>query len=176
MRNPSIGRRPRLVIAAGLLALALAAPGAVSADTTGGPPPIGPAASHDATISIDSITVTGKVLATVTISYTCQPFQTYDWMTGETTETTVGHLEGGGVTTLQAQGKTLDWGEFGLFANLATCDGSTVNTATAPVTAMVTPWKNGAAVVGASVYICDVNCSDADSAATGPVTVKLTNR
>ena len=80
----SLGRRARLGILIGALGLVLAMPAAVSADTTGGPPSIGPATSHDATIAITSITVTGKVLATVKIAYVCQPFQTYDWQTGET--------------------------------------------------------------------------------------------
>jgi hypothetical protein len=176
MLKKFVGRRISFAVIVGALALAVALPGTVSADTTGGPPPIGPAGSHDATLALTSITVTGKVIATVTVSYTCQPFQTYDWETGQTTETTAGRLEGGGATVVQAQGRTLDWGDFGLFGNAAICDGSTVNTATAPVTATVSPWKNGTAVVGASVYICDVQCSDSDYASTGPLTVRLSNR
>lgn len=174
MRNPSIGRRPRLVIAAGLLALALAAPSAVSADTTGAPS-IPPAISHDATIQVTSVSVTAKVIATVSLSFTCQPLQSYDWETGQTIETTVGRVEGGGATIIQAQGRTLDWGTGEVFGGSAVCDGTTVNTASTPVTAAVSPWKNGAAVVGAYISVCDEQCSDSDYATSGPISVKLSN-
>ena len=176
MRNPSIGRRPRLVIVAGLLALALAAPSAVSADTTGAPS-IQPAISHGATIEVTSIGVTAKIIATVSFSFTCEPFQAYDWETGQTIETTVGRIEGGGATIIQAQGRTLDWGTGEVFfGGSAVCDGTTVNTASTPVTAAVSPWKNGSAVVGAYINVCDDQCSDSDYATSGPVAVKLTNR
>lgn len=176
MNHTSIGRRPRLVIAAGLLALALAAPGAVSADTTGAPS-IQPAISHGATIQVTSIAVTAKIVATVTIAFTCQPFQSYDWETGQTIETTIGHIEGGGATIIQAQGRTLDWGTGEIFfGGNAVCDGTTVNTASTPVTATVSPWKNGAAVAGAYINLCDEQCSDSDYATSGPVSVKLSNR
>jgi hypothetical protein len=172
----SMGRRARLVLVTGVAALTLAIPATVSADTTGGVPSIQPAFSRDATISVTGVRVTAKVIATVTIAFTCQPFQSYNWETGETTETTVGRIEGGQVTIIQAQGRTIDWGQVDLFGGSATCDGSTVNVTSVPVTAAVTPWKVGTAVVGASVYLCDENCSDSASATTGPVTVRLTSR
>ena len=91
-----IPRRVRLVAIGGALVVGLALPGAVSADTTG-VPSIQPAFSRDATIQVTSVAVTAKVIATVSIAFTCQPFQSYDWETGQTIETTVGRIEGGDV-------------------------------------------------------------------------------
>jgi len=171
----SMGRRARLVLVSGVAALTLAIPATVSADTTGVVPSIQPAFSRDATISVTGVRVTAKVIATVTIAFTCQPFQSYNWETGETTETTVGRIEDGGATLIQAQGRTIDWGQVQIFGGAVTCDGSTVNTTTAPVTAAVSPWKVGTAVVGASIYVTDENGSDSDYATSGPVTVRLTS-
>src|SRR5438094_3942341 len=111
----SMGRRARLVLVGAVAALTLAIPATVSADTTGGVPSIQPAFARDATISVTGVRVTAKVIATVTIAFTCQPFQSYNWETGETTETTVGRIEGGQVTIIQAQGRTIDWGQIDLF-------------------------------------------------------------
>jgi hypothetical protein len=170
-----IPRRVRLVAIGGALVVGLALPGAVSADTTG-VPSIQPASSRDATIQVTSVAVTAKVIATVSIAFTCQPFQSYDWETGQTIETTVGRIEGGGATVIQAQGRTITWGQIEIFGGAATCDGTTVNTASAPVTATVSPWKVGTAVVGASIYLTDENGSDSDYATSGPLTVRLANR
>jgi hypothetical protein len=171
-----IGRRMRLLIACGVLAVAVAAPAAVSADTTSGAPSIQPAWTRDATIQVKSVMVSAKVIANVTVAFTCQPFQTYDWQTGETVETTVGRIEGGQVTVIQAQGRTIAWGQADLFGGAATCDGSTLNMLTVPVTAAVAPWKVGTAVVGAWVHVTDETGSDADSASSGPITVRLSSR
>ena len=170
------GRRTRLVLISALAVLMLAIPATVSADTTGGVPSIQPAGSRDATIEVRSVTVTAKVIATVTIAFTCQPFQSYDWNTGETTETTAGRLEGGQVTIIQAQGRTIDWGQVDLFGAIATCDGATTNLVSVPVTASVSTWKVGTAVVGATVYVSDEFGSDSDGASSGPVTVRLAAR
>jgi hypothetical protein len=169
-------RRMRLALASGMLVMGLAVPAAVSADTTTGVPSIPPAWSRDATIQVTSVSVTAKVIATVTIAFTCQPFQSYDWQTGQTIETTAGRVEGGQVIVVQAQGRTIDWGEADLFGGTAACDGVTVNVLSAPVTAAVSPWKVGTAVVGASVYLVDEFGSDSDGANSGPITVRLTNR
>jgi hypothetical protein len=175
MFSSHIGRRTRLVMAGGMLAVALAIPSAVSADTVGGAPSIQPAYSRDASIQVGSVSVTAKVIATVTIKFTCQPFQTYDWQTGETIETTAGRIEGGQVTVVQAQGRTIGWGQVELFGGTAVCDGSTVNVTSAPVTAAVAPWKVGTAVVGASIQVSDETGSDSDGAASGPVAVRLSS-
>jgi hypothetical protein len=171
-----LSRRTRLVMAGGLLAIALAVPGAVSADTTGGAPSIPPAQSRDATIQVASVSVTAKVVANVTIRFTCQPFQVFDWETGQTIETTAGHIEGGGATVIQAQGRTIAWGQAELFGGAAVCDGATVNAVTVPVTAAVAPWKAGTAVVGASIYVIDEAGSDSDYATSGPLTFRLAGR
>jgi hypothetical protein len=176
MSTLSIRRRGRLLLLSGALVAALALPGVVSAATGSETPSIAPASSRDATISVGSLSVTGKVIVNVRLDVICQPFQSYDWNTGETTETTDGSVEFGSVTVLQAQGRTIDWGstEWG---GSAVCDGTTVNTYTIPVTASLSPWRNGAAVVGASVYIADrTSFQDSDAANTGPVEVRLTTR
>jgi hypothetical protein len=165
-------RRGRLLLAAGALVAAFALPGGVSADT-GGTPSIGPASSRDATISVDSLAVTGKVIVTARISVVCQPIQSYDWSTGETTETTDGSIESATLTILQAQGRTIDSG-YAQWGGTAVCDGTTVNSYAVPVTASQSPWRNGAAVIGASVYIADrASFQDSDSASTGPLAVRL---
>jgi hypothetical protein len=166
----------RALVATGILAAGLALPASTFADTTGGAPPIQPAFSHDATITGVSVTVTAKLIANVTVSFTCQPFQSYDWNTGETIETTAGHFEGGGATVIQAQGRSVAWGQVDLFGQDATCDGTTVNQVAAPVTASTAPWKNGSAVVGASVQLSDATFSDSDYASSGPIVVKLSGK
>jgi len=168
--------RVRVLAAGAAIALTLAIPAVALADTTSGTPSIQPAFTRNATIHVESITVTGKVVASVSLAFMCQPLQVFDWETGQTVETTVAHLEGGQVTLIQAQGRTIAWGETQLFGGTATCDGTTVNHVSAPVTAAVAPWKTGTAVVGASVYLIDDNMSASDYASTGPVTVRLSNR
>jgi hypothetical protein len=173
MSISAVGRRGRLVLAAGAIAAALALPGVALADTTDGPPSIQPAFSRDATIQSVKVSVSSKLIATVTIVFTCNPLQQRDWDTGEAIDTTDGHVEGGGATILQAQGRTVDWGQSELFGQHAVCDGATLNTVSTTVTPVLSPWRNGTAVVGASVYVIDENGSDADYASTGPITVKL---
>ena len=169
-------QRVRVLAAGAGIALTLAIPAVAFADTTSGPPSIQPAFTRNATIQVQSVTVTAKVIATVSLAFTCQPLQMFDWDTGETIETTVGRLEGGQVTVIQAQGRTIAWGQTELFGGTATCDGTTVNHVSAPVTAAVAPWKTGTAVVGASVVVIDENGSTSDFASSGPVTVRLSNR
>ena len=175
MSTRSIRSRVRLLLISAALVVGLALPSAALADTTGGAPSIQPAFSRDATIQVTGVIVTAKVMATITIAFTCQPFQTYNWQTGETTETTAGRLEGGQVTVIQAQGRTIGWGQVNLFGATATCDGTTINVVAAPVTAAVSPWKVGTAVVGATVYVSDEFGSDSDYASSGPVTVRLSS-
>ena len=79
--------RVRALIVGGALAVALAMPLAVSADTTGGSIP--PAQTAGATITLGAVHFQSKVLATVDISFTCDPFQVYDWETGTWTTTTL---------------------------------------------------------------------------------------
>jgi hypothetical protein len=173
VRSHARSRRARLLAATVAVIACLAIPATALADTTGGPPQIQPAQSRDATISIDSIAITGKVVAMVNVSFVCQPFDSYDWNTGQTYQTTDGSIEGGAVTIYQAQGRTLDWGSADFYGH-AVCDGSTVNHASIPVTPQVSPWKNGTAVVGATVFISDAaSFQDSDFASSGPVSVRL---
>lgn len=173
----SRARRVSLAMLAGALGLALMIPVSALADTTGGTPTIGPAAAHDATIRLTGVTLSGKLIATVTVEFTCQPFESYDWDTGQTVVSTDGHVEGGGAIILQAQGRTIAWGQGDLGSGgHSTCDGVTTNTASIPVTPAVAPWKNGTAVIGASVYLADDNFGDSDYASTGPIAVKLSSK
>jgi hypothetical protein len=163
-------------MATGVLVAGLALPTAVLADTTGGAPPIQPAFARNATIRVTSVAVTAKLIANIAITYTCQPFQVYDWETGQTIETTVGHIEGGQGVVIQAQGRSIAWGQSSdIFGGTAVCDGSTANSMSFPVTAVVSPWKSGTAVVGASIYLVDDNGQTSDFASTGPITVRLSN-
>jgi hypothetical protein len=171
----SISRAGRLraIVIGGALVAALAIPAVVNADTTE-VQPILPPGSNGATVSIDSVTVTGKVVATVDLTFVCQPFEVFDWETGQTIESTQGSIEDGDVTILQAQGKTVAAGSASVFGPLAVCDGSTANHLSIPVTATTTPWKKGAAAAGAFVRIADAATFDSsDFASTGPVSLRL---
>jgi hypothetical protein len=161
-------------IAAVLLATLLV-PGAVLADTTDGAPPIQPASSRDATISVStSVKLTARVVAEVDVDVVCQPFDSYDWETGSTYQTTAGTVESGGVLLEQASGRSLAWGQ-GSFVGLATCDGSTINHYQSFVTPSANLFKPGAAVVGAVIYVADVaSYNDSDRASSGVVEVKIT--
>jgi hypothetical protein len=171
-----IGRRARLFAIGGALAVGLAIPGAVLADTTS-VPTIQPATSRGATIEVTGVKVTGKVVAIVDIAFVCEPFQIFDWQTGETIDSTAASLEDGSITLVQAQGRTIDWGTASIFGGPVTCDGSTVNTRSVPVTAAVTPWKTGTAVVGATVYLAEpINFQDSHYASSGALTVRLASR
>jgi hypothetical protein len=169
-----ITRSPRLIaaIAVALVAV-IAVPAVALADTTGGTPTIPAASSHGATIRVTSVSVTAKVVALVNVDFTCQPLTFFDWSTGQTETTTEGHVEGGQFVLLQAQGRTVDWGVGDPPFGTVTCDGSTANHLAVPVTAAVSPWKTGTAVVGASLYVIDANMNSADTASSGPVTVRL---
>lgn len=169
-----VGRWPRLAAVSAILALALVAPMAVNADTSP-PPEIPAAAERGATISVDSpIPVRARLVANVTIRFTCEPFQVYDWSTGQTIQSTVGRVEYGRVVLLQVAGRTINSGATDYYGGPdATCDGSTVNTRTIGVVASSVPWKSGTAVVGASVYLVSDDYQSSDYASSGPVTVKL---
>ena len=169
-------RRSIGVISAGtLLIAALALPGSALADTTGGPT-IPPAASRDATISIQSARIVAKVIVRVDVDYVCQPFESYDWDTGETYETTLGSVEQGQVVVVQAQGRTVATGA-GFISAFVTCDGTTVNHLTADVIASASPWRNGSAVIGAAVFAADAaSFNDGDYASTGAIATRLASR
>lgn len=169
-----ITRSPRLVAAvAVVLIAAIAVPAVALADTTGGTPTISAASSQGATIRITSVNVTGKVVATIHADFICQPIPTFDWSTGQWETTTQGQIEGASFVLLQAQGRTVASGVGDPGFGTVTCDGTTANHFSVPVTASVSPWKAGTAVAGASLYVIDRNMTGSDSASTGPVTVRL---
>ena len=168
MSSTRSSRGLRLVIVGGALVAAFALPAAVSADTTGGGG--GPGG---ATMTVASVSVVGKAVAIVHLDIVCQPFDSYDWDTGETYPTTAGSIEFSVLQVLQAQGRTLDSGTTEFFGTV-TCDGATVNRVDANVAATVSPWKNGTAVVSGQVSISDSSSfTDLDSANLGPTTVRL---
>ena len=164
--------RTRLIVIGGALAAALALPAAALADTTE-PVTIQPAVSHDATITITSTAVTARLIVTIGVDFVCLPFQSHNWDTGETIETTAGAIEGGEAAVLQVQGRTIVSGA-GSFRGAVACDGTTVNHLTATVIARNAPWHTGTAVIGATVYAVDATSyQDADYASTGALPVKL---
>jgi hypothetical protein len=169
------GRFRRVGPIAAVLLATLLVPGAVLADTTGGAPPIQPASSRDATISVStSVKLTARVVAEVDVDVVCQPFDSYDWQTGSTYQTTEGSVEYGNVVLEQAAGRSVAWGQADV-TGLATCDGSTVNHYEAFLTPSATLFKPGAAVVGAVIYIADkASYQDSDYASSGVVEVKIT--
>ena len=162
----SKGRR-RAAIASALLAMCLALPAAASADTTAG----GTGAAH-VSISAD-VHVSAKVLATVNVSFTCDPFLIYDWQTGESVPSTVGHLEFGGVSLTQAQGRSVASGGGDFEGGTVVCDGSTVTTLAVPVMATTFPWKSGTAIASARVNVYSDTFESRDFGETGAVIVKL---
>ena len=173
MRLHLHGSRFRAFALGGAVLACLALPAVASADTTGGGT-IPPAASRGATITMaPTIRVTSKVVATIGISFTCDPFMVYDWETGETRPSTIGHLEGGQILVVQASGRTVNTASADLFGGEVVCDGTTVQSLTASVVASTVPWKTGAAVAAASVYVADQDFQSSDYASTGPMAVKL---
>ena len=99
-------RRLRALIVGGALAVALAMPLAVSADTTGGSV-IQPAFSRGATITLDAVHLKSKLIATVDISFTCDPLLVYDWETGTYTTTTAGQVEDATAVIVQGSGRSI---------------------------------------------------------------------
>ena len=98
-------RRLRALIATGTLAAAMALPIGVSANT----PEVGisPAGSNGATIQVSNIVnITSKVLATVDVTFTCDPFLIFDFETGEFVTSTAGFGQVD-VTLIQASGRSV---------------------------------------------------------------------
>jgi hypothetical protein len=175
MSKPVVGRRARVGAAFVALALALALPAAVSADTPNPAPTIFPAASRGATIVVSSaVPVTGKLIATVHVSFTCQPFEIFDWETGQTVLSTEGQLDFTEVEILQVSGRTINYGTGSAFTtDPVVCDGSTVTAFDAPAIAQLLPWKSGSAILGARVNIVSPDFSTSDFASSGALQVKL---
>ena len=165
-------RRLRALIVGGALAVALAMPLAVSADTTGGSV-IQPAFSRGAMITLDGAHLTSKLIATVDISFTCDPLLVYDWETGTYTTTTAGQVEDATAVIVQGSGRSIASASGNAFGGDVLCDGSHVNSLTIPVVASTAPWKSGAVAAGASVSVTDATFSSSHYASSGAVTVRL---
>lgn len=167
-------RRHAGLVAVVALIAAIAIPGAALADTTGGPPAMQPATSRGATIVVDtSVTITAKAVATAHVVFVCNPFEVFDWQTGQTVLSTDGQMEDLQVEIIQASGKTLNWGLAEAFGGSVVCDGTTRHTADATIVPTNAPWKSGSAVIGASVSVAAPDFQSSDFASSGPIQIRL---
>ena len=166
-------RRLRALIVGGALAVALAMPLAVSADTTGGSV-IQAAFSRGATITLDAVHLKSKLIATVDISFTCDPLLVYDWETGTYTTTTAGQVEDATAVIVQGSGRSIASASGDAFGGGCHCAMEAMSTSlTIPVVASTSPWKSGAVAAGASVSVTDATFSSSHYASSGAVTVRL---
>ena len=164
----------RLAVVAALTTL-LALPATASADTGAQPPTIFPAESRGATISVSTTaTVTARLIANVHVEFTCEPFEMFDWDTGQTVLSSDARIEFAAVEVLQVSGRTINFGSNDFFATgAAVCDGVTLNKANGAVAAQVVPWKSGTAIAGARVYLVPPDFSVAHYASSGAIQIKL---
>lgn len=150
-----------------LLALAVL-PGAVLADTQ--PITIWPATNRGLSIAVaDTARLDGRIVATVSVSFTCEPFDTGD----PATPGTVGYLEYGSVQVVQASGRAIAQGQAEFYGGDVTCDGTTRNVRAVSVVSQTVPFHGGSAIVGAQAYVVDTSYSQSRFGATGPVSVRF---
>ncbi len=170
-----VSRRLRLLMVAGLATLAIAAPLGVSAATGGGGGPGG------ATVSVVSARFVNKLVVSVTVEMSCQPFAELDWDGTPTGNTTTAGSIAGSVDLLQAQGRTIAHGNGRLNpetqqGSLVTCDGTAFRM-DVPVVAQDYPLRRGDAVVFVDVAIYPVvTCCNQwtyDGITAGPIAVKI---
>ena len=166
------GRRVRsmaLVVAA--LAVLLV-PGIAFADEGGGTT-IGPRIENGATIDIEGATLNSKLMATIRFTVVCDPITYFDWETYQEFTTEVGRLSAD-ATVLQAQGRSIATAVGFSSAVALTCDGVTVNHATASVVAQNQPLKRGDALAGVSAWISAPGGESGESfAQSGPTAIRL---
>jgi hypothetical protein len=165
--------RLRAAMIAGALALSMAVPLAVSADTTDGgtiPPP----ASNGVTITGSSFHIDSKLIVTTNVSFTCDPIQVYDWETGTYSTTTAGRLGGASAIVVQASGRSVASSSGSVGGGAVVCDGTSTNTASIAVVATTAPWKSGAAAGGVTAF---VDAGDEENGfgygSTGPMVIRL---
>jgi hypothetical protein len=174
----SLRGRFRGFLAASLVAISLAAPLSAYAATGGGGP-----YSNGATVSIASASFESKLLVTVTLDVSCDPFVERDWNGTPTGNTTVQGRIGGIVDLMQAQGRTIAHASGYLTIDPmtqggmpVTCDGSTFEVPVA-VVAQDLPLRRGDALIQASVSMgANVPCCSnwsIDQANSGYLTVKI---
>ena len=166
----NVPRRLRLIAVGGLVALSLAAPMAVAADTGG----LGIAArySNHATADIVGVTFDSKLMVSVRIAVVCDPFEAFDWATGEVVLVEDGQI-GASATVIQAQGRTIV-GTMAFASQAVHCDGTTVNLATIPVVASSAPFRRGDALAGTQLDVCEVPFGSCwANASSGPTEIRL---
>ena len=170
-----VSRRTRLAVMAASLAVALAVPATVSADTGQPPPTIFPAESRGATVVVSTrATITAKLIATIGADITCQPFEMFDWETGQTVLSTEGQLEFTTADLLQVSGRAINWGSApAASSGSVVCDGTTVTHVTFMVTPQNVPRKSGSAVVGVRIQVVPPDFSTSDFASSGAVEIRL---
>jgi hypothetical protein len=170
MRPIKLGGRVRAALLCTAIVAGLALPAVASADTTDG-------ATGGASVTVGTaVHVTGKLVAVVDVSFTCDPFLIYDWQTGTMVESTVGHLSESSVMLAQVQGRSVvsAFGEFGEGQNeIVVCDGATVHTRSVSIMALTVPWKSGAAIVSARVRVYSDGFESRDFGDSGNIVVKL---
>lgn len=126
------------------------------------------------TISIAAaVPVTARVLANVSVSFTCKPFDVFDRERQEMVRSTVGRIVDGTVVLCQGSGATIISGSGDIPALEVVCDGSTVNVADVPVLASTRPWRSGPAIAAAQISIADPRYVTGHSAGTGPLEVRV---
>ena len=167
-------RRSRVMRVATVIGLtmALAIPAMAAADTGTGGISILPASSRGATITVaPTATLTAGVLVTLRVSVVCDPLVN-EW-DPSAPPSEAGFVEGGGGQVIQSAKKAIAAGSGELYGRTVVCDGRTVNAFDIPITSQTVPFRKGDAVAGASLGICDLNCSGFASAASGPTVIKL---
>jgi hypothetical protein len=165
--------RLRAAMIGGALALSMAVPLAVSADTTDGGT-IPPAASNGVTITGSSFHIDSKLIVTTNITFICDPIQIYDWETGTYVSTTSGRLGGASAIIVQASGRSVASSSGSAGGGAVVCDGTSTNTTSIAVVATTAPWKSGAAAGGVTAYVTADNEEDGSGyGSTGPMVIKL---
>jgi hypothetical protein len=165
--------RLRALIVGGALALSMAVPLAVNADTTGGPA-IPPPASNGVTVTGTSFHGDTKLIVTTTVTFRCDPIQVYDWETGMWSATTAGRLGQASAYIVQASGKSVSSASGYISGGSVVCDGTSPNTRSIAVVAASSPWKSGSAAAGVTVSVDSGDEENGNGyASTGPMAVKL---
>src|SRR4029079_2803651 len=119
-------------------------------------------------------TITAKLIATIGADITCQPFEMFDWETGQTVLSTEGQLEFTEADLLQVSGRAVNWGSAPAASpGSVVCDGTTVTPGNIRVTPQNVPWKSGVAVVGVRIQVIPPDFSTSDFASSGAVEVRL---
>jgi hypothetical protein len=170
-----VSRSRRLgILATTAIAIALAVPAAVSADT-GSPPTIFPAESRGATVEVSTRgIISARLIATIRVNITCEPLEMFDWETGQTSLTTEGHVEFTNADLLQVSGRTINWGSAPATSpGNVVCDGETVTPVTFTIIPQNLPWKSGSAVVGVRIQVVPPDFSSGHFASSGAVEIHL---